>query len=56
MPTAVWRSLPLLGNARIDGQHTALQGEVQQLAEDIQARRSADHLEASLALISHRTV
>lgn len=56
MPTAVWRSLPLLGNARIDGQHTALQGEVQQLAEDIQARRSADHLEASLALISQRTV
>ncbi len=56
MPTAVWRSLPLLGNERLDAQHRFLQGAVQQLAEDVQAKRSAEHLEASLALISQRTV
>ncbi len=56
MPTAVWRSLPLLGNERLDAQHRALQGEVQRLAEDIHSKRSAEHLEASLALISQRTI
>lgn len=56
MPTAVWRSLALLGNERLDAQHRVLQGELQQLAEDIQSRRSAEHLEASLALLSQRTI
>lgn len=56
MPTAVWRSLALLGNERIDAQHLALQAAIQQLAEDIETRRPAEHLEASLALISQRTI